>query len=129
MNVFKIIIQIGLLIFLFSVGKLITRYLHIPIPGSIVGLIMLFLLLQFKIIKVEWIERGASWLLGELILFFIPAAVGVINYEQLLGSQWEKLLAVIVLSSLTVMAITGLTAQFIAKRGKGGLGGSPGKNH
>jgi holin-like protein len=128
MNLFRIILQIALLVFLYSVCKLITKYLHIPIPGSIVGLIILFLLLQFKVIKVEWIEKGASWLLAELLLFFIPAAVGVINYQQSIGPQLGKLLVLIFLSTLTVMAFTGLTAQFIAKRRKGGCSGYFSKN-
>ncbi|MDP4087557.1 MAG: CidA/LrgA family protein [Bacillota bacterium] len=129
MNLFKIILQIVLLAFLFSVGNLITKYLHIPIPGSIVGLVILFLLLQFKVIKVEWIEKGASWLLAELLLFFIPAAAGVINYQQAIGPKLGKLLVVIFLSTLTVMAFTGLTAQFIAKRRKGGSSGNFSENH
>jgi holin-like protein len=120
MNFLKIILQIAFLVLLNSVGNVISRVLHLPIPGSIVGLIILFLLLQFKIIKVEWINKGASWLLAELILFFIPSAVGVINYQKAIGSQWGRLVAVIVLGTLTVMAFTGLTAQFVAKRGKEG---------
>jgi holin-like protein len=125
MIIFKMILQIAFLVILFQVGTWITDVLNLPIPGSMVGLTILFLLLLFKLIKLEWIEKGASWLLAELMLFFIPAAVGVINYQQALGSQWGKLLVVIVLSSLTVMASTGLTAQYIAKRGKGFFSGSP----
>jgi holin-like protein len=129
MKAFITILQIALLTLFFLTGNLISKYLHLPIPGGIVGMIILFIMLQLKIIKLEWIERGTSWLLAELILFFIPAAVGVINYQQALGSQWGRILAVIVLSSLTVMIFTGLTAQIIAKRGKDNFGGSPYKNN
>ena len=128
MNFIKITLQIALLAFFLSIGNLITKHLHIPIPGSIVGLIILFLLLQFKVIKVEWVEKGASWMLAELLLFFIPAAAGVINYQQSIGSQLGKLLVVIFLSTLTVLAFTGLTAEFIVKRGKGGSSGDFPKN-
>lgn len=122
------VLQVAILTIIFLIGNQIGTYLHVPLPGSIIGLIILFLLLQLKIIKMEWIERGASWLLAELLLFFIPSAVGVINYQQAIGSKWGKLFIVIVLSTLTVMAFTGLTAQFIAKRGKGGIRGSALKN-
>jgi holin-like protein len=118
------ILQVAILLVIFLIGNQIRKYTHAPLPGSIIGLIILFLLLQLKIIKMDWIEQGASWLLSELLLFFIPAAVGVINYQQAIGSKWGKLFVVIVLSTLTVMAFTGLTAQFIAKRGKGGFRGS-----
>jgi holin-like protein len=128
MNLIVTILQICFLTVLFWLGNLITKYLHIPLPGSIVGLIILFLLLQIKVVKIEWIERGATWLLAELLLFFIPSAVGVVNYQQVISSQGVKLITVIVLSTLTVMAFTGITAQFIAKRTKGGYHDSRAKN-
>jgi holin-like protein len=128
MNLIVIILQICFLTVLYWVGNLITKYLDIPLPGSIVGLIILFLLLQIKVVKIEWIERGAMWLLAELLLFFIPSAVGIVNYQQVISSQGDKLITVIVLSTLTVMAFTGITAQFISKRMKGGYHDSHAKN-
>ena len=128
MNLPKIIVQVAMLVVFYSVCNLITKYLHLPIPGSIVGLIILFLMLQFKVVKVEWVETGASWLLADLLLFFIPAAVGVVNYQQVIGSQMGKLFIVILLSTITVMAFTGLTAQFIEKRRKDGSFGYFSKN-
>jgi len=128
MNLPKIIVQVAMLVVFYSVCNLITKYLHLPIPGSIVGLIILFLMLQFKVVKVEWVETGASWLLADLLLFFIPAAVGVVNYQQVIGPQLGKLFIVILLSTITVMAFTGLTAQFIEKRRKGGSSGYFSKN-
>lgn len=122
------ILQVVILIVIFQIGNQITKYTHIPIPGSIIGLVLLFLLLQFKIVKMKWIERGANWLLADLLLFFIPSAVGVINYQQAIGSMWGKLFLVIVLSTLTVMAFTGLTAQIIAKHRKGDMRGPAVKN-
>lgn len=128
MKFFKISFQIILLIIVNAIGNGISKALHLPIPGSIVGLILLFLLLQFRILKVEWIDQGAAWLLGELILFFIPSAVGVINYGHVLGPQLTKLVIVIVLGTLTVMTFTGLTAQLIGKRRKRGSLGDSAKN-
>ncbi|WP_026696033.1 CidA/LrgA family protein [Peribacillus kribbensis] len=128
MKIIKIVIQVAFLTLIYLAGSMISNYLDIPIPGGIVGLVILFLLLQLKIIKVEWIEKGADWLLAELMLFFIPAAVGIVNYQKAIGSKWVSLLIVIVLSSLTVMAVTGLTAQYISKRGRGAVNGSSDKN-
>lgn len=118
MKFFIGLLQIVVLIIIFQIGNLIAKYMHIPLPESIIGLVILFLLLKFKIIKMEWIERGANWLLAELLLFFVPAAIGVVNYQQVLGSEWGKLFLVIVLSTLTVMTFTGLTSKFIAKKDK-----------
>lgn len=112
------LLQVAAITGLFLLGNAISSYANLPLPGSIIGLILLFLLLVLKVVKVEWIEQGAHWLLAEFLLFFIPSAVGVVNYQKMLGGQWMKLLAVIALSTITVMAATGLTAQWIAKRRK-----------
>lgn len=48
---------------------LLARTLHLPVPGSILGMVVLFILLQTRVVKLRWIEVGAAWLLGELLLF------------------------------------------------------------
>lgn len=92
-----------------------------PIPGSILGLGLLFLLLQFKIVKLEWIELGAGLLLSELLLFFIPSAIGVINYDTLFGIQGMKVIAVIAGSGIVVMLATGFIAEWFGHRKKGDI--------
>jgi holin-like protein len=119
MKIVKSIVQIGYLYVILFVGNSIARLLHLPIPGSIIGLVLLFLLLQFHIIKLEWIELGAGLLLSELLLFFIPSAIGVIDYTTLFGEQGVKAVLVIVLSAIVVMFATGFTAQLLGQRKKG----------
>lgn len=110
------ILQIGVLL-LFSVGmNVLMGWLHWPIPGSIFGMLLLFILLQAKIIRLSWIEIGASWLLAELLLFFIPSAVGVMDYLPLLEHDGMSILFIVLLGTFIVMAVTGLVATFISKR-------------
>lgn len=94
----------------------LAAWTHFPLPGSILGILVLFLLLQFRIVKLEWIELGAAWLLAELLLFFIPAAVGVMNYIPLLEQDGLRILAVVVLSTLIVMSSSGLLAGALSRR-------------
>ncbi|WNB92620.1 CidA/LrgA family holin-like protein [Bacillus sp. NEB1478] len=115
MGVLIRVLQVGILIFFYLIGNAITKYLHLPIPGSIVGLILLFLLLQFKVVKLEWVELGATFLLSELLLFFVPSAVGIIQYEKILSVYGIKLVLVIVLSTIAVMACTGLSSELFSK--------------
>ena len=91
-------------------------WMHLPVPGSILGIFVLFLLLHFRIVKLEWVELGANWLLAELLLFFIPAAVGVMNYIPLLEQDGMRILAVVVLSTLIVMTSSGLLAGALSRR-------------
>ncbi|MEK4995614.1 holin [Paenibacillus odorifer] len=93
----------------------VTPFLHIPIPGSILGMIILFLLLEFDVIHLNWVEVGASWLLAELLLFFIPSAIGVMKYANILETDGLRILAVVILGTIVVMASSGLLTSRIYK--------------
>lgn len=112
----KIIIQIVFLYGILLIGEGISAVLHLPIPGSIIGLVLLFLALKFNIIKLEWVDLGAGLLTGELALFFIPSAVGVIQYDQIFGVVGIKLVTVIILSTILVMICTGAVADYLHKK-------------
>jgi holin-like protein len=114
--VIKRIWQISLLIVITMAMNGLVRIFHLPIPGSILGMIAVYLLLQAKMIKLEWLETGGSWLLSELLLFFIPPAVGVIQFTHVLKADGERLLLAVILSTAVVMACAGLSVQYIAKR-------------
>ncbi|KWX82509.1 holin [Paenibacillus riograndensis] len=104
----------GLTVFSMLVNVL-TPFLHIPIPGSIIGMLLLFLLLQSGIIRLNWVEAGASWLLAELLLVFIPSAIGVMKYSKLLESDGLQVLAVVIVGTFAVMASSGLLTGAISK--------------
>ncbi|GAA0401205.1 CidA/LrgA family holin-like protein [Paenibacillus motobuensis] len=115
-NLSIIILQIAALFFISLAMNYIAKWLHLPIPGTILGIIVLFILLKTKVIKLSWIEQGANWLLAELLLFFIPAAVGVMNYMSLLERDGIRILLVVISSTIVVMASSGLVASRISKR-------------
>lgn len=104
----------GLMLFSLLINA-VTPLLHIPIPGSILGMIILFLLLEFGVIRLNWVEVGASWLLAELLLFFIPSAIGVMKYTNILETDGLRILAVVVLGTFVVMASSGLLTSRIYK--------------
>lgn len=93
-----------------------AKYLHLPLPGSMLAMVVLFLLLQFGIVKMNWIGIGANFLLAELLLFFIPSAVGIIKYKSLLMKSGLEIMIVIIISLVTVMAGSGWIADKIANR-------------
>lgn len=115
-NLMAGILQVAVLFLLSMAMNKLADLLHLKIPGSILGIILLFILLKTKVIKLEWIERGANWLLAELLLFFIPSAVGVMQYIPLLENDGLQILLVVVLSTVVVMLSSGMVAARIAKR-------------
>ncbi|GIP00212.1 holin-like protein CidA [Paenibacillus lautus] len=115
-NMLKGTLQVaGFMLLSLGMDQLAT-WLNIGIPGSILGIIVLFILLETKVLRLEWIELGANWLLAELLLFFIPAAVGIMKYFPMLEAEGLQILAVVLFSTVIVMVSSGLTAGFISSR-------------
>lgn len=108
--------QVAIFIILAYVMNKFVAAIHLHIPGSILGIILMFFLLQLKLIRLEWVELGANLLLAELLLFFIPSAAGIIQYTNLLYDSGIRILLVVILSMVIVMSCTGLFAQSLAKR-------------
>lgn len=104
------------------VGILLSTILHLPLPGTIVALLLLFLLLQFKILKLEKIENAANFLLLNMTLFFMPPTVKIIDSYNLLEKDLFKIIIIIVVSTFLTMGITGKVVQMmIDYREKKGL--------
>ncbi|QSB08059.1 CidA/LrgA family protein [Lysinibacillus fusiformis] len=116
LRVIRIIVQIGILTIFYYMGVGIVSYLHIPLPGSVIGLLLLALSLNFKLIKVEYIQDGAGFLIGILTLFFIPATVGVIDYPELMTITGLLIILAVIVSTLISIYVTGLLTQLIEKR-------------
>lgn len=116
MNGFKIILQIAILYVFSIIGETVHNIFHIPIPGSIIGLILLLICLSFKVVSINIIGKGASFLLSFLPLLFIPAMVGIMKYPSLFSSSGAVLLLIIVASTIVTMIAAGATSQFLEQR-------------
>jgi holin-like protein len=57
------------------------------------------------------LKRGANWLLAEMLLFFVPAVLALLDHSELLGLMGLKILTVIILSTVAVMSVTALTVD------------------
>ncbi|GAA3409781.1 CidA/LrgA family protein [Paenibacillus hodogayensis] len=108
--------QITVLIGFSWLGTWISDFLNLPVSGSLIGLALVFALLRLGVIRLAWLEAGANWLLSRMLLFFVPAAVGVISHRELFGVAGVSLLAAIVVGTLIVMGCSGLLAEAITRR-------------
>lgn len=107
----KIIVQIVFLYALSVLGGVVVQVLHLPLPGSIIGLIILLGLLHMKIIPKQFVADGAGFLLPILTLLFIPATVGVINYPELLSWYGITLVVITIVSTIFALGVTAKVAQ------------------
>jgi holin-like protein len=104
------------------IGIWLQLSLHIPLPGNVIGLILLTIALFAKWIKLEWVETAASWLTGHMMLFFIPFVVGTMAFFPLIGSNWLSIGIGVVGSSVAVLLVTGfVTAKLQRQEPKGGV--------
>ncbi|TCP21716.1 holin-like protein [Scopulibacillus darangshiensis] len=111
-----IILQICMLYLFNFVGNIVHNFFNLVIPGSIIGLILLFICLCLKVIPVKFIENGAGFLLRILILFFIPATVGIMNYPSLLSIHGALLAIAVLLSTIISIAIAGIAGQLFERK-------------
>ncbi|RKQ33531.1 CidA/LrgA family protein [Oceanobacillus halophilus] len=116
LKIIKIITHIIILYSIFLVGNWIQQKLDLLIPGSVIGMIILFLLLLSNLIKVSWIEEGTKFMIRHLTLFFIPVTVGVISYFELFRGRGFLLVVIVILSTLLVMVSSGWISQWIVTR-------------
>lgn len=91
---------------LFVCAQYLVNWLHLPLPANLVGMLMLLALIVCRIIPLKWVRAGARWLLAEMLLFFVPAVVAVVNYTQLLMVDGWRILLVIALSTTLVLGVT-----------------------
>src|SRR5699024_8575014 len=112
----KIIVHIVLLYCIYFLGNWIQDTFSLVIPGSVIGMIILFILLLTNLIKVSWIKEGATFVVNNLVLFFIPATVGIINYFEFFKGKGFLLIVIVLFSTLLVMISSGVTSQLIMQR-------------
>ena len=95
------------------VGILLSKILHLPLPGTIASLLLLFLMLQFKVLKLEKIENAGNFLLLNMTIFFMPPTVKIIDSYELLEKDLFKIIVIIIVSTFLTMGITGKVVQLM----------------
>ncbi len=108
---FPLVIQLALYIGLFLTAQTLVDRCHLPLPANVLGMFMMLALILTGIVPVRWVREGARWLLAEMLLFFVPAVVAVINYTQLLMVDGWRICVVIAVSTLLVMGTTAVVVD------------------
>ena len=107
----KLMLQIGLVFGICLLGQVIAAVLPIAFPGSVISMVLLFLLLVFKVVRVDHIRQKADFLLKNMAFFFIPAGVGIVAQFDAIKNSIPALLVVIVVTSVLTFGSTALVVQ------------------
>lgn len=111
----KIFRETIIILGIYLIGELISKGFSLPLPGNIIGMIILLVLLCTKVIKVEKIENVSTFFLDHLSFFFIPAGVGLISSFDSIKDSLLYILLLCLITTAIVIIITGAVVQYIMK--------------
>ncbi|AOM40738.1 CidA/LrgA family protein [Xenorhabdus hominickii] len=95
------------------VGNFISAQLPFSLPGSIIGLLLLFGLLAFQIIPAHWVKPGCSLLMKNMTLLFLPIGVGVMDYYPQLSQQIFPIVLSCIVSTIIVMITVAYSSHYV----------------
>lgn len=97
-------------------GEGISALLRIPIPGSVIGMLLLTLTLQLRLVRVESVKSASDLLIKNLSLLFVPPGVGLMLYTDLLRQELLPLLAAFLISTILVLGGVGYLQQTLEQK-------------
>lgn len=104
-------------ILLFSfIGEFLSMISPVAIPGSVIGMVLLFVALHFKWVKMVQVEEVGTWLTDNMAIFFVPAGVGLMTNFDILGDIWWQLLVTILITTTLMIAFVALIVQWLKRR-------------
>lgn len=96
-------------------GEFIAWLASIPVPGSIIGMLILTTLLQLKVVDIESVRSFSRFLVSNMAFFFVPPGVALMLYFDLIAAEWLPITVATVASTAIVLVITGAVHQMFHK--------------
>ena len=107
--------QLAILFGCLALGELLIDFTGIPLPSSIVGMLLLTLFLQLRVIRLEWVQTLADFLVANIGFFFVPPGVAIMCHFKLIKAEWLPIVVASVISTVLVLAVTGWVHQLYGK--------------
>jgi holin-like protein len=111
----RLLSELSILLAIYLFGCQLANWWHWPIPGGVIGLALLLLAFAFGWVKPAALQLGAGLLLAEMLLFFIPALMSLLDYGTLLRTEGWRIMLVIGVSTLLVMVVTAFTVELACR--------------
>lgn len=109
------ILQCAILFAFLAMGEFIVYCTGIPVPSSIIGMLLLTAALKLRIIRLFWVDKVSDFLVKNLGFFFVPAGVGLMRCLDLISEQWLPIVAASVISTFLIIATTGWVHQVVRR--------------
>ncbi len=111
----RLLIELAVLLAIYQLGTQLAAWLAWPVPGGVVGLGLLLATFATGLVKPAALELGAGVLMAEMLLFFIPALMSLLDYGGLVRNEGWRILLVIGFSTLSVMLVTAFTVEVVCR--------------
>ncbi|RXE70458.1 CidA/LrgA family protein [Muribaculaceae bacterium Isolate-002 (NCI)] len=114
------ILQCGILFAFLAAGELIVAVTGIPVPSSIIGMLLLTAALKTRVVRISWVDRISDFLVRNLGFFFVPAGVGLMRCLGVIKGELLPIMIATIASTFAIIAVTGWTHQY-ARRFTSGI--------
>lgn len=111
----KYIKQFGIILLITFIGEILHWLLPVPVPAGIYGIVLLFTGLKTGIVPLSEVKEASGFLIQIMPLMFIPAAVGLMDTWEVISPSWLQFVLMTVISTVVVMAVSGLTTQAVIR--------------
>lgn len=115
----KLYVQLMIIFAISIVGEGISLLFHLPIPGSIIGLILLFLALQFKILRLRHVSMVGNFLLANMTILFLPPAVGIMDKFHVIAPYLLPIILITVGAIILNVLVIAVVVNFIKNHFEG----------
>lgn len=112
----RVVAGVGCLVCFELLGTALSDLASLPLPGTVLGMVLLWGALEAGVVRLSWLDDGATTLLGLLGLLFVPAGVGFVAFVDA-GWVWVGAVGVTGLGALVTIALTGALVQRALDRG------------
>lgn len=115
----KLYVQLMIIFTISLIGESISNLLGLPVPGSIIGLILLFLALQMKCLRLRHVSLVGNFLLANMTILFLPPAVGIMDKFDVIAPYLLPIVLIIVGALVINVIVIALVVQFVKQRFEG----------
>ncbi len=97
------------------IGEALVQLIALPVPGPVIGMLLLFVSLLLRGTAPEWLRKTANALLSHLSLLFVPAGVGVMLHFERLGAEWLPIVVALVASTVLTIGVAALVMRALQR--------------
>ena len=115
----KLYVQLMIIFMISLVGEGISSVFHLPVPGIIIGLVLLFLALQFRLLRLRHISMVGNFLLANMTILFLPPAVGIMDKFQVIAPYLLPIILIVLGAIVLNVCVIAVVVQLIKTRFEG----------